>query len=340
MARIHFLNVKDGDCSIIQHDNGHVTMIDICNASDIQEQIADESSTLLEKGYSSGGIKGNFHQREKPTNPIEYLHSLGNPAIFRYIQTHPDMDHMDGLAALHRNSKIYNFWDTNNNKQIEWHAPIEGGYKQEDWVCYQQLRVSVENPKALFFEDGACEKYFAKDDSNNLKQDDYLEILSPTSQLITTANNSGDWNDSSYVILYHIDGKKILFCGDAGNRTIAHLLESHLEAITNIDVLIAPHHGRDSLKDYSFLNIMNPKVTLFGNADSKDKANDKWNNRGLFHISNSSAGDVLIEIENNQIAFFASCQSYVQAYRVSKHAYDLPLHGKFPNMFFMFALTK
>ena len=26
MAKIHFLNVDEGDCSIIQHDNGKVTM--------------------------------------------------------------------------------------------------------------------------------------------------------------------------------------------------------------------------------------------------------------------------------------------------------------------------
>jgi hypothetical protein len=30
MAKIHFLNVDEGDCSIIEHDNGKITMIDIC----------------------------------------------------------------------------------------------------------------------------------------------------------------------------------------------------------------------------------------------------------------------------------------------------------------------
>lgn len=30
MAKIHFLNVDEGDCTIIQHDNGKFTMIDIC----------------------------------------------------------------------------------------------------------------------------------------------------------------------------------------------------------------------------------------------------------------------------------------------------------------------
>lgn len=27
MAKIHFLNVDEGDCTIIQHDNGKVTMM-------------------------------------------------------------------------------------------------------------------------------------------------------------------------------------------------------------------------------------------------------------------------------------------------------------------------
>ena len=34
MAKIHFLNVDEGDCSIIEHDNGNVTMIDICCGKD------------------------------------------------------------------------------------------------------------------------------------------------------------------------------------------------------------------------------------------------------------------------------------------------------------------
>ena len=40
MPRIHFLNVKQGDCSIIQHISDRVTMIDICKAVPID--VADE----------------------------------------------------------------------------------------------------------------------------------------------------------------------------------------------------------------------------------------------------------------------------------------------------------
>ena len=34
MSTIHFLNVLEGDCNIIQHDSGRVTVIDVSNAYD------------------------------------------------------------------------------------------------------------------------------------------------------------------------------------------------------------------------------------------------------------------------------------------------------------------
>ena len=51
MAKIHFLNVEEGDCSIIQHNNGHVTMIDICSGNldknEVKPQIYHLSDNLL-----------------------------------------------------------------------------------------------------------------------------------------------------------------------------------------------------------------------------------------------------------------------------------------------------
>ena len=32
MPRVHFLNVNDGDCSIIEHLSGHITVIDVSAA--------------------------------------------------------------------------------------------------------------------------------------------------------------------------------------------------------------------------------------------------------------------------------------------------------------------
>ena len=39
------------------------------------------------------------------------------------------------------------------------------------------------------------------------------------------------------------------FTGDAHDNTWEHLLENHEDDIKNVDILFAPHHGRDSGMD-------------------------------------------------------------------------------------------
>lgn len=294
MTRIHFLNVLEGDCGIIQHEDGKVSMIDICCGN-----IATEVQTNALISESNSSIRGNFNQKEHPTNPIDYLNTIGVAEIFRYVQTHPDMDHMDGLQNLRSHINILNFWDTENNKEQEFDQNGKcGRYLKVDWDCYQSLRKSTNLPKALFYYDGAKNKYYSEDDSGELT-DDYIQILAPTKELINAANESDNWNDSSYVLLYHTHSFKILFCGDADENTIRHLLEYHKDEISNLDVLIAPHHGRDSDKDFTFLDIMNPKLTLIGNAKCKYLAYNQWNMRKLKHITNNQAGNILLEFDSN-----------------------------------------
>jgi hypothetical protein len=42
--------------------------------------------------------------------------------------------------------------------------------------------------------------------------------------------------------------------------------------VTNVDLLIEPHHGRKSGRSYDFLDTLKPKVTIFGNANSEHLA--------------------------------------------------------------------
>lgn len=334
MAKIHFLNVDEGDCSIIQHDNNDVTMIDICCGN-----IQQETQKTFSIKTVNEAVKGNFNQKSKPTNPISYLKALKIKSIFRYIQTHPDMDHMDGLNSLAENFSIVNFWDTENQKKQDFgeNGKSAGGYLKIDWDCYCKMRKSSSDPKALFYYDGTSNKYFAEDDNGKLN-DDYLKILSPTKDLIKKSNEAGDWNDSSYVILYCIQGRKILFCGDSDTNTIHHLIDNHKSDISNLDVLIAPHHGRDSNKDFGFLDVMKPKLTLIGNARSKYLAYDQWNNRNLDHITNNQAGNIVIDICNNgEMHVSCSNQSFAFAYNKQNFNSDhAPVDTKNPGNWCLF----
>ncbi|HZS16312.1 MAG TPA: hypothetical protein VFA51_00095 [Candidatus Udaeobacter sp.] len=42
MTRIHFLNVGHGDCTIIEHASGHITMVDINNSDSLDEDTRRE----------------------------------------------------------------------------------------------------------------------------------------------------------------------------------------------------------------------------------------------------------------------------------------------------------
>ena len=70
---------------------------------------------------------------------------------------------------------------------------------------------------------------------------------------------------------------------------------------------MAPHHGRNSDKDFMFLDIMKPKLTLIGNAKCKHLAYDEWNSRGLYHIQNNQGGNILIEIYDGKV--YVSCSN-------------------------------
>lgn len=109
----HFLNVKDGDCSIIEHGSGHVSVIDVCNARKETQLLSFLESYLLQKSAemtaAASGARKNYGQKAHPVNPINYLRSHGISSIFRFVLTHPDMDHLDGIKDLFEELSPANF---------------------------------------------------------------------------------------------------------------------------------------------------------------------------------------------------------------------------------------
>ena len=138
MPTIHFLNVKEGDCSIIEHTSGRVSVIDVCNAK--SSNSVESKSEMARSGFVTRAVQGNFNQKAHPVNPVAYLEEHGISSIFRFILTHPDMDHMGGIKALFDAFRPAAFWDTNNQKKMDsssWSAYL---YNQADWGLHKNLR--------------------------------------------------------------------------------------------------------------------------------------------------------------------------------------------------------
>ena len=278
MGIIHFMNVNEGDCIWVHHASERNTVIDVSAAKPV---IVFESAS------------GNHNQKNYPVNPIEYLRSFNVSSIFRFILTHPDMDHMDGLKTLFDNFSVINFWDTENTKTMDDNTSW-GKYNKEDWDFYQEVRKSSDDPKVLHNYAGSTGQYYNMDE-NGKSGADGLYILAPTKELVSAANESGDYNDCSYVILYRTNNRKIVFAGDSAEKTWDYILENHKEDVTDVDILFAPHHGRKTGGNSEYLDVLNPKLTLFGNAKSEYLDYDAWNNRKLDHITNNQANCVILD---------------------------------------------
>lgn len=318
MPTIHFLNVKLGDCSIIEHYSGHKTVIDVCNAT-ATEPIAEGVSAELAK--ADRGISGNFQQKKWPANPVSYMRNHGMTRIFRYVQTHPDMDHMDGIEALFDEFSPINVWDTDNTKETpssDW-----GGspYRESDWEYYKRLRDADpdHDPKRLTLYSGASGHYYNQG-SDGKGGGDGLRILAPTRELVVSANDAAaDYNRCSYVILYRTGGNRIVFGGDSHDETWDHILQHHESDITDIDLLIAPHHGRKSGRSYKFLDTLSPTLTFFGNARSEHLAYSAWRGRGLSIVTNNQANCMVVDASTRPMTLYVTHENFAR--RVNSSAY-------------------
>jgi len=254
--KLHFLNVGDGDCTIIdfparivrssQERHGErVMMVDIHHHED-----HDDYEHVLDY------YKRNFKDSEGNIRPI-----------FRYVSTHPHKDHIKGLDALFNEVSVWNFWDIEHRFQPDKNGQDWEDYK-DDWGRYELVRASTNGSPTVL-------KYTDKNNQMKFWDEDQIEILSPSDELHQfvhvkedgsrrTAEEIGQaLNNLSYVLLIKFNGLKILLTGDVETKGWEYILKNHKDKIKNIDILKAPHHGRESAFHEEAVKWMNPKHIIF-----------------------------------------------------------------------------
>jgi beta-lactamase superfamily II metal-dependent hydrolase len=281
-------------------------MYDICGGNRPRESDLMKSLRV----FTESRVLGNFAMCQHPWNPLDYLAKAGLSTVFRFILSHPDCDHIDGLDALFEDHALLNFWHTG----VERDKPHFDGspFREEDWDRYDHLRLGTqEGTKILSPLAGARFAYANKTETED--GGDGLYILAPDNGLVAAAQLTGDFNDASYVLLYRSVGGRIVLPGDAHDKTWEYVLQTQANEIKRVPLLIAPHHGRKSGRDYAFLDTLRPKLTLFGCAPSDALAYDAWRNRGLPIITNNQAGCVTVEISDSSMEVYVENHKYAEA---------------------------
>lgn len=308
MPSVHLLNVAPGDCTIIRHASNRTTMIDICDGN-LKEEGELEKSVAETFGVRP---RGNFRMCKSPTNPIAYAQRIGIGRIFRFILTHPDMDHMDGFDALADTFYIDNYWDT-GARRTKPDFPEGSPYREEDWDRYIKVRDGGEEGAATGIRRAGSRFAFANRKENGEAGGDGLYIFAPDAQLVADSGEDGDINDGSYVILYRSMGGRVLLPGDAHDNTWDYVNGKYAKAVASCSFMLAPHHGRDSERSYDFLDRIRPTVTLIGCAPSEYIDYEQWRTRNLEYFTSNQAGNVVLEIFEGQIDVYVENENFAKA---------------------------
>lgn len=305
---IHFLNVGHGDCTLIEHPSGRITMIDINNSKSLPESDVDalaDSISLTKSAFRSGltapsGYRSWEHYYlSLLVDPTEYFFSqFGSTAsLFRYIQTHPDMDHLSGLHRFFWQERIplQNMWDTEHSKTKTEADFKDTRYAYVDWLVYEVMRagrlVDDRTHRVLNLEHGTCGEYYT---------DDSITILSPTADLVHYANDTENWNNSSYIIRVTHAERSVILPGDAEKPAWDKVESLYDEEDLSCDILKAAHHGRESGYSESAVELMNPSYVIcsVGKKPSTD-ASDEYAGHGARVLSTRANGTIKVTIRDD-----------------------------------------
>jgi beta-lactamase superfamily II metal-dependent hydrolase len=209
-------------------------------------------------------------------DPIDWFKAHIGTSMWRFILSHPDMDHMSGIRRLLSRAsgiEVINFWDYDHKRtRTEADYPNnEAGWR--DWVWYaafhQQMDVDgVTWPKRI------APLRLAQ---GNYWMDDSIEILSPTQPLIADCDTCDVYNDASYVIrVQHGPTSRLLAPGDVESKAWNDMIGAGLSLRAN--VLIASHHGRNSGYHEGAMDLINPEVVIISSDEiaAKDDAINKY----------------------------------------------------------------
>ncbi len=303
MLRIHFINVGQGDCCIIEFlDHDRVAMIDINRSTEMDEESASE----ILSGYGKNSMTQFYRRTDllresgypvSVQDPIEYLKDIKVASIFRFISTHPHNDHISGIKKLFEAIQISNIWILKNE--------FEESGQEEDLDLYYRFRDCEEDEK-----DGTRIVRPMEGASNNYWNEDKIQILAPNKKQISKAHDEDDPNLMSYVLLIHYGNCKIVLGGDAGTDTWQYLATNYEHDLADITILKASHHGRSNGYYQPAVEIMSPEYTIVsvGKKPETDASNNyrrysdyvystRWKGNIVFECYENGKFDVTTEFE-------------------------------------------
>jgi len=270
MSVVKSFSVGDGDMFYIKHNSDNFTIIDCCLDDDSKEDIVAE----LKREASGKGIT-------------------------RFISTHPDEDHIQGIEYLDQKMPIANFYCVKNEAT-----------KDEETTSFKHYCTLRDGSKAYYVSKGCRRKWM------NLSDDERgsagINILWPDpnnadfKRELENAKNGISFNNISLIARYQLeDGVRIQWHGDL-ETAFMESIEKDVN-LSKVDIIFAPHHGRKSGKiPNSWLDKLKPRIIVIGEAPSRHLNYYS----GYKTITQNQAGDIIFDCVEGKVHIYVSNPDY------------------------------
>ncbi|MXZ54126.1 MAG: hypothetical protein F4Z34_13175 [Acidimicrobiaceae bacterium] len=278
MSKIKSFSVGSGDMFYIRHGSANLTIIDCCLSNDNKHRIVQELANSQRAGDMT-----------------------------RFISTHPDQDHIQGLGYLHDNLSIQSFYCVKNATT-----------KDTDTVDFRRYCQLHDSDKAYHIYKGCSRKWMNKGD--NRRGSAGINILWPDrsdqnfKQALSEARRGRSPNNISPIIQYRMNnGVTALWMGDLETPFMKSITRQ--VALPKADLLFAPHHGRKSGRvPLKWLEEIQPNIVIVGEAPSDELTYYSSYNT----ITQNTAGDITFDCSSRQIHVYASRRGYSCKFLVNR----------------------
>lgn len=317
--KIHFLDVGQGDCIIIE--------------------FPDDTKMIIDSGDNRTAVWQHI---------LKYSQQIGIKSFDYMLLTHSDSDHVGGMA------RVLDYYEVKNiyMPQIDddYVPRVSSIYsKFADAAKAEQYTDSDGNKQSAQIYYTIASDMIVTTDGDN---DFFLAVLSPFVQRYEKLNNSlsankataAEKNDVSAVLYIEYLGKKVLFTGDANKAVEDEIIEKYSGGIYNqilgdeaffnyggrnyeieledIDIFKAGHHGSEGSNSKAFIDLLRPKHTVVSASENNSyghphkKALDNFESVGSIVYQTAIGGDILaiISPQGDGIVFdFSKKEIYVFA---------------------------
>lgn len=223
------------DCTVVFWDvqHGHSTYI----------QTPNNRHIVVDLGT------GDYSGKNLEFSPLRHLkYKCGVQQLDYVIITHPHLDHIDDILNFDLlNPKVFN-----RPKHISNDEVMEGVQEKDrnKFEKYCEINNRYSSP-------------IEPDSINNTSKPENWGGLKIQSFTPSTCNQN-NFNNNSIVVVIEWATTKIVIPGDNEKCSFEELMSEprFMNAIKNADILLAPHHGRESGFNIDFVNQVNPKLTV------------------------------------------------------------------------------